>query len=36
MSGGLVLLIMLTLLAIFGVFIFNQLVTLKHNVGKAW
>jgi LemA protein len=22
--------------AVFGVFIFNQLVTLKHNVGKAW
>lgn len=36
MSGGLVLLIVLALLAVFGVFVFNQLVTLKHNVGKAW
>lgn len=36
MSGGLVLLIVLALLAVFGVFLFNQLVTLKHNVGKAW
>ena len=36
MSGGLVLLVVLALLAVFGVFIFNQLVTLKHNVGKAW
>jgi LemA protein len=36
MSGGLVFIIVLALFAIFGVFIFNQLVTLKHNVGKAW
>ncbi len=36
MSGGLVLLIVLALLAVYGVFIFNQLVALKHNVGKAW
>jgi len=36
MSGGLVLLIVLALFAVFGVFTFNQLVTLKHNVGKAW
>ncbi|HQT72195.1 MAG TPA: LemA family protein, partial [Thiobacillus sp.] len=36
MSGGLVLLILLAILIVFGVFIFNQLVTLKHNVGKAW
>ena len=36
MSGGLVLLILLALVAVYGVFIFNQLVTLKHNVGKAW
>lgn len=36
MSGGLVFLILLALLAVFGVFLFNQLVTLKHNVGKAW
>lgn len=27
---------MLALFAVFGVFIFNQLVTLKHNVGKSW
>ena len=36
MSGGLVLLILLALVAVYGVFLFNQLVTLKHNVGKAW
>ncbi|WP_296750659.1 LemA family protein [Thiobacillus sp.] len=36
MSGGLVFLIVLALLAVFGVFVFNQLVALKHNVGKAW
>ena len=36
MSGGLFLLIVLALLIVFGVFIYNQLVTLKHNVGKAW
>lgn len=36
MSGGLVLLLLLAVLAVFGIFIFNQLVSLKHNVGKAW
>ena len=36
MSGGLFLLIVLALFIIFGVFIYNQLITLKHNVGKAW
>ena len=36
MSGGLLLLIVLALFAIFGVFVFNQLVALKHNVGRAW
>jgi LemA protein len=36
MSGGLILLVVLALLAVFGIFIFNQLVTLKHNVGRAW
>jgi len=36
MTGGLVLLILLAILIVFGVFIFNQLVALKHNVGKAW
>jgi LemA protein len=36
MSGLLIFFIVLALIAIFGVFIFNQLVALKHNVGKAW
>ncbi len=36
MSGLLVFFVVLALPAVFGVFIFNQLVTLKHNVGKAW
>jgi LemA protein len=36
MSGLLVFFIVLALFAVFGVFIFNQLVTLKHNVGKSW
>jgi LemA protein len=36
MSGLLVFFIVLALFAVFGVFIFNQLVALKHNVGKAW
>ncbi|MEW6120951.1 MAG: LemA family protein [Pseudomonadota bacterium] len=36
MTGGLILLILLALTAIFGVFIYNHLVQLKHNVGKAW
>lgn len=36
MSGLLVFFILLALLAVFGVFVFNQLVTLKHNIGKAW
>ena len=36
MSGGLALLIVLALLAVFGVFVFIQMVTLKHNVGKTW
>ena len=36
MSGLVAFFLLLALLAIFGVFIFNQLVTLKHNVGKAW
>ncbi len=36
MSGLLVFFIVLALFAVFGVFLFNQLVTLKHNVGKAW
>jgi LemA protein len=32
----LVFFIVLALPAVFGVFLFNQLVMLKHNVGKAW
>ena len=36
MPGLVVFFIVLAVLAIFGVFIFNQLVALKHNVGKAW
>jgi LemA protein len=36
MSGLLAFFIVLGLLAVFGVFVFNQLVTLKHNVGRAW
>jgi LemA protein len=36
MSSGLIFLVVLALFAIFGVFMFNQLVALKHNVGKAW
>ena len=36
MSGLLIFFIVLAIPAVFGVFIFNQLVTLKHNVGKAW
>lgn len=36
MPGLLVFFILLALPAIYGVFIFNQLVSLKHGVGKAW
>lgn len=36
MSGLLVFFVVLALPAIYGVFIFNQLVALKHGVGKAW
>jgi len=36
MSGLLVFFIVLALPAVFGVFIFNQLVALKHGVGRAW
>jgi LemA protein len=36
MSGLLVFFLLLALPAVFGVFIFNQLVALKHNIGKAW
>src|SRR5512147_3191224 len=36
MSGLLLFFIVLALPVVFGIFIFNQLVTLKHNVGRAW
>ncbi|MGE5319281.1 MAG: LemA family protein [Hyphomicrobiaceae bacterium] len=36
MPGLLVFFIVLAFPAVYGVFIFNQLVTLKHSVGKAW
>ncbi len=36
MPGLLIFFIVLAIPVIFGVFMFNQLVTLKHNVGKAW
>lgn len=36
MSANLVLLILLALLLVYGIFLYNHLVMLKHNVGKAW
>ncbi len=36
MLGSLVVPVIIFLLVVYGIFIFNQLVTLKHNVGKAW
>ena len=36
MSGLLIFFIVLAIPAVFGIFIFNQLVALKHGVGKAW
>jgi LemA protein len=36
MLGSLVVPVIILLIVVYGVFIFNQLVTLKHNVGKAW
>lgn len=36
MFGLLVFFLLLALPAVFGVLIFNQLVALKHNIGKAW
>jgi LemA protein len=36
MPGLLIFFALLALPAFYGVFIFNQLVTLKHNVSKAW
>ncbi|MBT9568618.1 MAG: LemA family protein [Thiobacillus sp.] len=36
MSGLLIFFAVLAIPAVFGIFLFNQLVALKHNVGKAW
>ena len=36
MSGSLLFLIIIGLLVIYGIFIYNHLVAIKHNVGKAW
>lgn len=36
MSGLLIFFAVLAIPAVFGIILFNQLVTLKHNVGKAW
>lgn len=36
MSGLLVFFIVLGVIAVFVIFLYNQLVTLKHNVGRAW
>jgi len=36
MPASWILLVLVTLLLVYGVFIYNHLVTLKHNVGKAW
>jgi len=36
MLGSLVVPVIIFLIVVYGIFIFNQLVALKHNVGKAW
>ena len=36
MLGSLVVPVVILVLVVYGVFLFNQLVALKHNVGKAW
>ena len=36
MSGLLVFFLVLGVIAVFVIFLYNQLVTLKHNVGRAW
>ena len=36
MLGSLVVPVLILVLVVYGVFLFNQLVSLKHNVGKAW
>lgn len=36
MIGSLVIPVVILILLVYGIFLFNQLVSLKHNVGKAW
>lgn len=36
MLGSLVVPVVILVLLVYGIFLFNQLVNLKHNVGKAW
>ena len=36
MWGSLVVPVLILVLVVYGIFLFNQLVSLKHNVGKAW
>lgn len=36
MIGSLVVPVVILVLLVYGIFLFNQLVNLKHNVGKAW
>lgn len=36
MIGSLVVPVVILILLVYGIFLFNQLVSLKHNVGKAW
>lgn len=36
MWGSLVVPVVLLVLVVYGIFLYNQLVSLKHNVGKAW
>lgn len=36
MSASLIPLVLLALVLVYGVFLYNHLVLLKHNVGKAW
>ena len=36
MWGSLVVPVLVLVLIVYGIFLYNQLVSLKHNVGKAW
>ena len=36
MIGSLVVPVFILIVLVYGVFLYNQLVSLKHNVGKAW